>query len=161
MTRPVVLVCGEPMRGDDSIGPAVADALPGPVRALADLRRVGQLMPDDLNDLDAPVIVVDAVEGVEPGALVDMSFAQVIAAAEAGLVPASSHALPIPLTLGVVERLRGQLPKGRFLGIGAASYEIGAPLSEAAAAAIGPCTARLADWIRELGATAPEVAACA
>jgi hydrogenase maturation protease len=154
MGQVVVLVCGEPMRGDDSVGAAVAQALPASVRAMAEVRHVGQLMPDDLHGLSAPVIVVDAVEGVEPGAVVDLSFDGVIDAASAGLTPASSHALPLPLTLGVVERLGGHLPEGRFLGVGAASYEVGAPMSAAVAAAVGPCSARLGEWIRVLAASA-------
>ena len=154
MAQVVLLVCGEPMRGDDSVGAAVAEALPASIRSLADVRHVGQLMPDDLHGLSAPVIVVDAVEGVEPGAMVDLSFDGVIDAASSGLTPASSHALPIPLTLGVVERLGGRLPEGRFLGVGAASYEVGAPMSAPVAAAVGPCSARLAEWIQVLAASA-------
>ena len=154
MAPVVLLVCGEPMRGDDSVGVAVAQALPASVRALADVRHVGQLMPDDLHGVPGPVIVVDAVEGVEPGEMVDLPFEGVIEAAASGLTPASSHALPIPLTLGVVERLGGGLPEGRFLGIGAESYEVGAPMSAPVAAAVGPCSARLAEWIQVLAASA-------
>ncbi|HEX5578989.1 MAG TPA: hydrogenase maturation protease, partial [Candidatus Limnocylindria bacterium] len=142
------------MRGDDSVGAVVAAALPASVRALVELRHVGQLMPDDLHGLSAPVIVVDAVEGVEPGAMVDLPFDELIDVASSGLTPASSHALPIPLTLGVVERLGGRLPDGRFLGVGAVSYEVGAPMSAPVAAAVGRCSARLAEWIRVLAASA-------
>ena len=158
MAPVIVLVCGEPMRGDDSAGLAVVDALPTGVRNLADLRHVRQLMPDDLHGLAAPVIVLDAVEGVDAGAVVDLSFGDVIRAAADGLTPASSHALPIPLTLGVVERLDGRLPKGRFLGIGGESYAVGAPLSSPVQAAIGPCAARLAAWVTRLATPTGSIA---
>lgn len=157
MSRVLLLVCGEPLRGDDSVGPAVADALPASMRDLAEVRHVGQLMPDDLQGLSVPVIVLDAVEGVEAGILVDLPLGDLTAAAAAGLAPASSHALPLPLTLGVVERLDGRLPGGRFLGVGAASFEVGAPLSPPVQAAVEACTARLTEWIRVLAGSGSAV----
>jgi hydrogenase maturation protease len=162
MGRVVLLVCGEPMRGDDGVGQAVLDALPSETRRLTEVREVGQLMPDDLCDLgDAPVVLLDAVDGIAAGELVDLPLTRLSDACARGLSPASSHALPIPLTLGVVERLAGKLPEGRFLGVGAASYAIGGPLSPPVQEAVAACSAKLGDWIRALAAESGRADACA
>ena len=156
-----LLVCGEPMRGDDALALAVLDALPPTARALADVRHVGQLMPDDLHPHASPVIVLDAVAGPAPGTLVDVPLDRLAASSARGaFTPASSHALPLPITLGIVERLAGGLPDGRFVGIGAADYTLGAGLSPAVRNAIAPCAARLSAWLTLLaGQEGP--AACA
>lgn len=161
MPRVTLLVCGEPLRGDDALGLAVLDALPPGARAMAEVRHVGQLMPDDLHPHASPVIVLDAVAGPAPGTLVDVSLDRLAAASAGGdFNPASSHALPLLITLGIVERLPGGLPDGRFVGIGAADYTIGAGLSPAVRDAIAPCAARLSEWLAVLAS--PEgPAACA
>ena len=65
------------------------------------------------------------------------------------------------LTLGVVERLAGKLPEGRFLGVGAASYAIGAPLSPPVRDAVAACSERLGAWIRALAGDSRRADACA
>ncbi len=47
--------------------------------------------------------------------------------------PSSSHVLAVDQVLGLAEILRGRLPDGAFVGIGASSAGIGAPLSPAVA----------------------------
>jgi hydrogenase maturation protease len=156
-----LLVCGEPMRGDDALALAVLDALTPSARAMADVRHVGQLMPDDLHPHASPVIVLDAVDGPAPGTLVDLPLDGLAAASAGGdFNPASSHALPLPITLGIVERLSGGLPDGRFLGIGGADYTLGAGLSPAVRDAIAPCAVRLSEWLTVL-AKQEGAAACA
>jgi hydrogenase maturation protease len=151
MRQVTLLVCGEPMRGDDALGLAVLAALPPSARALAEVRHVGQLMPDDLVPNESPVIVLDAVAGPKPGTLVDLPIDR-LAAASAGrdFTPASSHALPLTVTLGIVERLSGRLPDGRFVGIAGADYALGAGLSRVVSDAIAPCAARVGAWITVL-----------
>jgi hydrogenase maturation protease len=151
MPAVTLLVCGEPMRGDDALALAVLDALPPTARAMADVRHVRQLMPDDLHPHASPVIVLDAVAGPAPGTLVDLPLDRLAAASAGGdFNPASSHALPLPITLGIVERLAGGLPVGRFVGIGGADYTLGAGLSPAVRDAIAPCAARLSEWLTVL-----------
>lgn len=149
MRRVTILVCGEQMRGDDGVAAAVVAELPAMTRGLADLAQVGQLMPDDLLR-DGPVIVLDAVEGPEPGAIVDLPLASLLDASATGGTPASSHTLPMPLALAVAERLRGGLPDGRFIGIAAAGYGLGSALSPAVRQAVPECARRLNHWIRAL-----------
>lgn len=156
-----LLVCGEPMRGDDALALAVLDALPATVRAMADVSHVGQLMPDDLHPHASPVIVLDAVAGPAPGTLVDLPLDRLAAASAGGdFNPASSHALPLLITLGIVEHLPGGLPDGRFVGIGGSDYTLGAGLSPAVRDAIAPCAARVSEWLRVL-ANQEGSAACA
>jgi hydrogenase maturation protease len=138
------------MRGDDALALAVLDALPATTLAMAEVRRVRQLMPDDMHDVDGPLIVLDAVEGPPPGTVVDIPLSALLQAHEEGLNPASSHALPLPITLGIVERLAGSLPDGRFVGVAASGYTLGAPLSLAVADAVADCAARVNHWVRAL-----------
>ena len=149
--RPVVLlVCGEPMRGDDAVAAAVVDALPASTLALVEVRHVGQLMPDDLLGNGKPIILIDAVEGPAPGDVIDLPLASLGSAGGGGLSPASSHALPLPICLAIAHHLSGRLPEGRFVGIAADGYGIGDPLSPAVRAAVPSCAARLNHWIRVL-----------
>jgi hydrogenase maturation protease len=147
--RVTLLICGEAMRGDDGVADIVLAALPASTRALADVRPVGQLMPDDLLDCEGPVIMVDAVDGPPPGEIVDLPLSALLAA-DSGVNPGSSHALPLPITLAVAKQLRGALPEGRFVGLAADSYEIGAGLSPAVRDAVPVCAASLDHWVRVL-----------
>ena len=161
MAPVVVIVCGEPMRGDDGVALAVVDALPPPIRALIATRRVGSLMPDDLLTVDGPVLIVDAVVGPAPGTLVELPLAAV-AADKMPMPPTrSTHALPLPSMLGIVAALReGGLPPGRFLGVAVDRVGLGDRLSSGVAAAVPRAAARLAAGIRMLAHEA-QVAPCA
>jgi hypothetical protein len=67
--RPVVvLVCGEPRRGDDAAAFAAIDRLPADVRANVDIRPVGSLDVDDIVSIDAGAacLIVDAALGPGP-----------------------------------------------------------------------------------------------
>lgn len=149
--RPVtLLVCGEPLRGDDAVADAIVRALPATTRRLTSPRVVGALMPDDLLDAGGPVIIVDAVHGLEPGTLVDLRLGELPELFASGVTPGSSHALPLPMILGIVDRLAGGLPEGRFIGIAGADFTLGAGLSREVRAAVEPCAARLNHWVRAL-----------
>jgi hydrogenase maturation protease len=150
MRHVVLLACAEPMRGDDALALAVLDALPATTRAMVEIRPVGQLMPDDLHGIDGAVIVLDAVEGPPAGTVIDLPLSALSEAYDRGISPASSHALPLPVTLGIVERLPGGMPDGRFLGVAAADYTLGAPLSPSVQEAVPDCAARVNHWVRAL-----------
>ena len=150
MRKVVLLACGEPMRGDDALALAVIDALPATTLSMVEVRPIGQLMPDDLQGLEGAVIVLDAVDGPPPGTLVDLPLSSLTDAYDRGLTPASSHALPLPVTLGIVSRLPGGLPKGRFIGVAASDYSLGAPLSPTVREAVPACAARVNHWTRAL-----------
>jgi hydrogenase maturation protease len=107
-------------------------------------------MPEDLLDVGGPVIVVDAVHGLEPGTIVDLPLTELPELFASGVSPGSSHALPLPMILGIVERLAGGLPEGRFIGVAGADFALGAGLSAQVLDAIEPCAARLNHWVRAL-----------
>jgi len=90
------------------------------------------------------------VEGPAPGEIVDLPLTSLLEAHAAGISPASSHALPLPITLAIAARLAGKLPEGRFVGIAGADYAIGAPLTPAVRDAVRHCAERLHHWIRVL-----------
>lgn len=150
MRQVTVLVCGETLRGDDGVGRAIAAALPRSAAQLAEIRHVGSLMPDDLVDVTGPLVLVDAVVGPTPGAIVDIPLAAV--AADAGTAPTSrsSHVLSLPAILGISAALGRQLPAGRFIGVAAGKVTIGEGLSPEVAFAVEPAARQLAGWIRRL-----------
>jgi hydrogenase maturation protease len=160
MRRVTLLVCGEPMRGDDAVADRIVGQLPATTRALAEVCHVGALMPDDLIGAGSPVIVVDAVHGLPAGSVIDLPIEALGELVEAGVAPGSTHALPLPMVLGLVEQLAGGLPEGRFVGVAGAAYGLGAPLSQDVVDALAPAAARLGHWIRVL-AHARRLPACA
>ena len=149
--RVVVLVCGQRARGDDAAALLAAERLPaalGPVGQV-EVRFAGQLEPDDLLALGPRdrVLVLDAVRGVAPGVIVRRSLAEL---ATPGPAPRSSHVLPLRDVLALVAELRGGLPEGTFVGLGGASFEIGAGLSPAVRAALSRYTAAIAAEVARL-----------
>jgi len=147
-----VLICGERLRGDDGAAILAAEALDGATRALAEIVHVGQLAVESL--LDVPegtaVIVADAAVGVAPGTVVTLPLEDVVR--RIGAAPASSHALPPDQVIALAGELRGGLPHGSFVGIGAERLEFGEELSAAVESSLAGFTATLADEIRRLAA---------
>lgn len=160
MRRVTLLVCGEPLRGDDGIAQAIIGALPTSTMSLVAIEHVGQLMPDDLLIAGGPLILVDAVEGPAAGEIVDLPIASLLDAHGSGISPASSHALPLPLTIRIAEQLGGALPEGRLIGIAGAAFGLGTGLSPVVRDAVPRCAERLNHWIRVLAhETRPAVCA--
>ena len=139
-----ILVCGEATRGDDAAGFAVTSLLSPATLAVARVERVGQLDVLFLLDLpaDVPCVVVDAVNGLTPGeiwirplsALVDR--ARALDASGRRPEPRSSHELPIDAVLALAATLRAEPPNGVFVGIGGATFALGAGLSPAVEVAL-------------------------
>lgn len=133
--RPVrLIVCGERQRGDDAAALCALDQIPAEVLVAADLRLRRGLDADDLLDIPdgTPCIVADAVTGVRPGDLVELKLAELAgpAGTEPGPRPLSTHVLDPRAVLELVAQLRGRVPDGTFVGLGAADFRFGAPLSE-------------------------------
>jgi len=150
MRRVSVLVCGERMRGDDAVAAEILAALPATTRSLVDVRDLSGLMPDDLLESTGPVIVLDAVHGPPAGTVVDLPLDRLDVLVESGASPGSSHALPLPMVLRIVEHLAGGLPDGRFIGVAGTSFTLGASLSQPVSDAVPSAAARLGHWIRVL-----------
>jgi hydrogenase maturation protease len=134
MPKPLILCVGHHLRGDDAVGAAVADRLRElnvPARWLlgdaADL--LGAWSPAD------DVIVVDAVvTGATPGTLHRWNGFEV--PLERLQSSASTHGFGIAEAIGL-GRVLNRLPKSlTLLGIEAAQFELGAPISPAVASAL-------------------------
>jgi len=142
--RPVVvLVCGEPRRGDDAAAFVAIDRLPTAVFASAEIRPVGSLDVDDIVSIDegAACLIVDAAIGPDPGEIVRGSLASLARPGREGrreggrdsgrgrAAPRSTHAMPVEQVLGLAGIVRPGLPPGSFVGIGVASFGLGEGLS--------------------------------
>jgi hydrogenase maturation protease len=151
--RPViVLACGEPLRGDDGAAIRAVEMLPDEARAKADLVEIGQLSVEALLDVPEGValIVADAATGAPPGSTVVAPLEAV--ALSAAPAPASSHSMPPQQVLALAAELRGSLPRGVFVGIGALEFGLGEKLSPAVEAGLPAYVARLAEEIGTLAA---------
>lgn len=127
-----ILACGEAARGDDAVAIAAVDRLALDDLREAGVRRINQLLPDDivLALADGPCLIVDAVRGIEAGRVVELGLRTV--AATGAPQPASSHALPISVVIGLAEALGADIDNGVFVGIGGRSFTLGRRLSFAA-----------------------------
>lgn len=130
-----ILVCGSADRGDDGAAlSAIAHVLPHLDSAVCrrlEVRRCPQLDASDLVDVlpDEACLVLDTVVGVAPGSVVDLPI-DALAAGD-GILPRSSHALPIQQVISIAESVRGSLPRGRFVGIGGKWFGFGPTRSRA------------------------------
>ena len=149
-----VLICGEPLRGDDAAAPLAAEMLPPDVLALATITELGQLGVEALLNVpaDAAVVVADAAVGIPAGRIVVLPLEDVARPAGSGASPASSHTLPPDQVLALADEMRGWPLRGTFVGIGGAEFRFGEPPSEEVAAALPAFAAALADEIRRLAA---------
>jgi hydrogenase maturation protease len=129
-----ILVCGEPARGDDSVGPMAVDAvlasLAADLRPMLDVRRCGGPDPIDLLDQPAgqPCLIVDAVVGIPPGEIITVPLETLGSVAD-GLIPASTHTVPLPDALTLAAAVRGHPVSGLFVGLGGARFGLGEPPS--------------------------------
>lgn len=161
MRRVTILVCGDPMRGDDGLGRALVDELHAATHRLVDVRHVGAPMPDDLVDAAGPIIVVDAVAGPAAGEIVDLPLTAI--GTTAGPVEiGSSHAIPLPVAVALAQRMTGDRLEGRFIGVAGSSWELGDPVSDVVRRSLPVAAAHLDHWVRVLAHGPPaEVLTCA
>ena len=114
---PLILGYGNSLRGDDAVGPQLATILGGVA--------VQQLVPELAERLAAEerVIFIDARTDLPPG--------------EVQMMPvdgesASTHYCSPGWLLRLTQEVYGKAPEAILVGIGAESFDLGAPLSEAA-----------------------------
>jgi hydrogenase maturation protease len=124
-----VLVCGERSRGDDGAAVAAVERLPRRLRAEIKIRACGQLEPDELVAalLSGPCLILDTVHGIAPGTIVEVPLTRLLSGD--GPTPASTHALPMPIVVGLAAALGAPLECGAFLGIGGTAFSLGERLS--------------------------------
>jgi hydrogenase maturation protease len=143
-----VLVCGDRLRGDDGAAIAAVERLPRRLRAEILIRLCSQLGPDQLVAalLSGPCLVLDTVHGVAPGTLLELPLARLLAGD--GPTPASSHALPMPMVVGLAAALGAPLEDGAFLGIGGTALDSGERLSPAVEAGLATYVAAIVAHLR-------------
>jgi len=119
----LVIAFGNPLRQDDSVGWAVAEALMG--RPGVELRRVHQLLPELAEPLSraTDVVFIDARRGVPSGEV-----------RRERLAPASTtwtgtHSLGPEALLGLSLRHYGRAPEAVLVSIGGARFGFGEDLS--------------------------------
>jgi len=148
MTAWTVLVCGDRSRGDDGAAVAAVERLPRRLRAEIRIRARGQLEPDELVSalLSGPCLILDTVHGVPPGSVVEVSLAKLLAGG--CLTPASTHALPMPIVVGLAQELGAPLEAGAFLGIGGSAFSVGDLLSPEVEAGLDDYVATIVAHLR-------------
>ena len=142
--RSLVIGIGNPLRGDDAVGPLLAETAGG--------RSVQQLTPELAEELarQQAVLFIDA--WLAPaGAVPRLDPLQPGAGAAAG--ESSSHRLEPAQLLALSRALYGQAPRGWWLRIPAHGFGHGAPLSAALRRSLPAARALLRAWRTD--ATAP------
>lgn len=130
--RVVVLGVGNPMRGDDGIGPCLADRLQGNVSAT--VVNAGDVPENYLGPVAASrpevVVIVDAAElGAAPGEIAIVEVNEL-----AGRAALSTHNASLRLFIKV---LQSEIQTDVFLlGVQPASMAFGAPMSQVVVAAL-------------------------
>jgi hydrogenase maturation protease len=153
-----LFLCGETHRGDDGAAMRAIRLLAPGVRRHADIIPAGQLDASMLLGVPvgSPCVIVDAVVGIEPGAIVALPLAELGALGRHRAGGAkrrksrSSHELPLEQTLALAEELRQEPFDGWFLGIGIADCQPGETLSPAVAVALPAFAAKLAGILGQL-----------
>jgi len=122
----VVFACGDPLRGDDSVGPIAVMGLSAELIEGAEVRIVGALEAEYLIDLAAGVraVIVDAVVGPPPGDIVEMDLAEMTGRAQE-VMTTSTHQLPLDEVVAIAQLLRDEPVVGRFVGVGIEAVAIG------------------------------------
>jgi len=137
----LVLCLGNPDRGDDAIGSAVAQALEGRLPAPTQLQtRSGDMLSliEDWEGVDA-LICVDATAPLdEPGRIRRFDVTKEGLPVELGSV--SSHAFGLGQVIALAQSLRLAPAQIIVYGIEGQCFEAGAPISPGPLAAILPAT---------------------
>ncbi|MET9450500.1 hydrogenase maturation protease [Streptomyces cinerochromogenes] len=148
--RVMVIGVGNPLRGDDGVGPAAVEALRGRVPD-GTVLTVSDGEPARMLDLWRGVDTVVVVEALRaqparPGELHTLTAAD---AASRAAATASTHALGLGECLALAEAL-GQLPQRLVVhAMEVADVELGAPLSGAVRSALPGLVDRVAASVRQ------------
>lgn len=131
----LVIGVGNPARGDDGVGPAVAACVEADPRVAGTVvRSVTQLTPELAADVSeaSVVVIADARVGAAAG---EVDWGPVEASEPGVPGPFSHHLTPAALCqlAGVAF---GRVPPAFVVGVGAGGFDAGAPLSGPALAAV-------------------------
>ncbi|HVP64249.1 MAG TPA: hydrogenase maturation protease [candidate division Zixibacteria bacterium] len=130
----LIIGYGNPLRGDDGIGPAVMDALENsPIAARAELLQRHQLGPELAEQVAAAdaVIFVDASAVGTPGEI----RTRKLQAPEVATSDLTHHVSPEVL-LATARELYGRAPNAALVTVSGESFEVGAVMSDTACKAV-------------------------
>ncbi|AUB84898.1 hypothetical protein THSYN_22650 [Candidatus Thiodictyon syntrophicum] len=144
----LILACGNPSRGDDALGPTLIERLSALPDAMPEADQAFDLLTDfqlqiehalDLQGRELVIFVDAALAGPEP-----FAFGPVVPEPALSI---TTHALsPGGLLRVYQEAIGGQAPDCRLLAIRGYDFELGAGLSQGAAANLLAALAFLVDW---------------
>jgi hydrogenase maturation protease len=133
MPHTLILAYGNPLRGDDGIGPKAGERL----RSIIDdpdieIRTLHQLTPELMEPISraARVIFIDASEGPNPGEISERAIYPSTAATQF-----THHSTPEALLAGA-RSLYGCAAEGTMITVAGASFSLSCDLSPAVAASI-------------------------
>ena len=138
-SRPALFVIGELTRGDGGAPVAALARIPAALLEGVDVVRGAALDVEDLMGRGR-VVIVDAVQGPEPGTILTLDLAA--APAMRAIPVGSTHGLPLPAVITLASALGGRPVSGRFIGIAGTRFGIGERLSTPVRAAL-PRAARV------------------
>jgi hydrogenase maturation protease len=130
----LIIGYGNPLRGDDGIGPAVVDELQGsPIAARTELLQRHQLGPE----LAAQIAIADAVIFVDASAVGIPGEIRTrrLQAPEAATSDLTHHVSP-EILLAIARELYGRAPDAVLVTVCGASFEMGTPMSDVAYKAV-------------------------
>jgi hydrogenase maturation protease len=145
--KSLIIGYGNPLRGDDGIGQAVAQALAN--EAALDCAHIvvcHQLTPELAECIAAAdlVVFIDAAVDTQPGSFV-VSKVQGASALSSGLV----HVADPAVLLDLARQLYGRSPETFLVTVGVSSLALSEGLSEAAAAALPEAVAAVRRLVSE------------
>ena len=147
----LIMGYGNPMRGDDALGPLAAETLRQRFAGQDDVhvRAVHQLTPDLAEQLAAydMAVLIDARHAAPEGQV----FLEEVGAAAQAPSGAFSHYVTPGELLQVTETLYGVRPRLVLAGITATAFDVGQPLSAAVQEALPALVERIEALVREKG----------
>lgn len=155
----LVVGLGSRDRGDDAVGPVVADAvaaLVGPEVRVAEHEDPTALL--DLFGEHDVVVVVDAVRSGSPPGTVrawDVGVAPVPTDAWAATGRGGTHAFGLATAVELARALHRLPHRVVVIGVDGACFDLGVPLSDPVAAAVPTAVAEVRSVLEEVGAHVP------
>jgi hydrogenase maturation protease len=148
MRRTIVLACGNSLRGDDGVGPRVAQELQSELGdAQTEISCSHQWTPELAEKISKVnlAVFVDASATPAPG---QIQVRSVVAGSEK--VGATTHSMDPERLLALARSLYGRMPEKAFLlTIGGESFDPGEELSAAVRAAVPVAVARIKSLLED------------
>ena len=130
MPHTLILAYGNPLRGDDGIGPEAGERLRSIIQGPdVEIRTMHQLTPELMEPISraARVIFIDVCEGAVPGAISQRAIEP-----STGATRFTHHATPQALLAGA-RALYGRAAEATMLTVAGAEFSLGSGLSPAVA----------------------------